>query len=427
MIETLASLALRGGYDMLAPIEKRRGGSLAEAGPGTQLYESLTLGVPTYTGRSINPNTAQTYTAVASCIKIIAEALASFDLITYRHSGDWRTKTPAIDDYRFRLLREQPNPEMSSYQWREFVAASLLAWGNSYNVLDIDNRGRVRAIWPIRPEWVMVMRNARGALEYHYRPLYPFAVPVAAGVYQDWQVLHIPGLGYDGIVGYSPITMARQAVALGLAAEEYAGRFFANNARPNVYLKTATAVKDPEQLRKAWHEAYGGLENTGKVAVLPLGMEVGTFSINPRDAQFLEGRAFQIGEIARIYKVPPFLLGDPSGKTATYASAEQSDLMFAKHTLLPWCKRIEQKLNITVLGSQDALSCKHDMSELLRGDSSAQASATATYVNAGIIDRDEARARIDMNPRGGNAAKLMVQSQNVPIDQAGAQQGESQS
>lgn len=417
MIESLGTLLRASGHTL----EQRSLGSISSAVPGTSLYDSLAVGTPTYTGRSVNPNTAITNTAVLACVKIISEAIASLPLITYRSTsaGAFGPKFPAIEDYRFRLLLEQPNAEMSSFEWREQVASHLLTWGNSYNFLDVDNRGRIRSIWPLRPEWVQVVRNSKGVLEYHYQPLYPFAVPVQAGVYPGWKMLHIPGLGYDGIIGYSPISMARQAVALGLAAEEFAGRFHANNARPNVFLKPSQNVKDPAELRKTWHEAYGGLENTGKVAVLPVGMDIGTFSINPRDAQFLEGRAFQIGEIARLYKVPMFLLGDPTGKTSTYASAEQADLAFAKHTVLPWCKRIEEKINITVLGSQDALVCRHDMTELLRGDAATQAEALGAYVSAGILDRDEARAKIDMNPRGGNAAKLTVQSQNIPLDMAG--------
>jgi HK97 family phage portal protein len=414
MIETLASLARAAGHEMPAPVKRS-----SLPGYGSQLYDAITLGTPTYTGRSVNPNSALASTAVYACVKIISEALATLDLVTYQSGDDWRTKTPATKDYRFRMLREQPNPEMSSYQWREFGAQSLLTWGNWYNYLDIDQRGRIQAIWPLRPDWVMALRNAKThKLEYRYQPIFPFAVPVPPGVYSDWQILHVPGMGYDGIVGYSPLTMERQAVALQLAQEEYAGRFFANNARPNIVLKTAGTVKDPAQLREEWRRINGGLENAGGVGVLQGGLEIQTLTINPRDAQYLEGRAFQVGEIARIFKVPMFLLGDPSGKTSTYASAEQADLVFVKHCLLPWAKRIEQKLNITILGSKNSLTCKHDFRDLLRGDSASQATAHGIYVDKGIITRNEARADIDHNPIDG-ADELTVQMQMVPLEDAG--------
>ena len=416
MIETLRTLALAAGHSDM-PIPETR--NLADARPGTWLYEALTLGTPTYTGRSINPTTAMSYTAVYSCVSMIAQDLAACDLVTNRSSDDWRSFSPATNDYRFRLLREQPNPEMSSFQWREQMIVSLLTWGNSYSYIDWDERGRIKAIWPLRPEWVLVIRNQAQRLEYRYNPLYPYSIPVPAGTYSDWQILHIPFLGFDGAIGYSPLAMARQAVGLGLAAEEYAGRFYANNARPNLALTTTVGVKDPEALKKAWYEAYGGLENSGRVAVLPPGMDVKTFSIPFRDAQFLEGRAWQTGEIARLYKVPPYLIGDPSGKTSTYASAEQGDIVYGKHCLTPIARRIEQKLDMTVLGSQDALTCRHDLADIMRGDVVSQAEADASDVLNGIKTRDECRSKRGLNPFGGNAATLMVQMQTVPIEDAG--------
>lgn len=426
MIETLSSLALeRGGYDMLAAGQEKRYG-LADAIPRTELYSALTLGSPTYTGRSVSPNTAMTYTAVYGCVKILSETLASLPLITNRNSGnDWRVRTPATNDYRFRMLREQPNREQTSFQWREQMMAALCLWGNSYSFLDWDSRGHLTAIWGLRPDWVQVYRNENGRLVYRYQPLSYYNIPVPAGAYEDWQILHIPGLGFDGSIGYSPIAMARQAIGLGLAAEEFAGRFHANNARPNIVLKASAEVKDPAQLKRAWHEAYGGLENAGKVAVLPPGLDFSVFSINPKDAQFLEGREWQLGEIARIFGVPLNMLADVLGKASTYASAEQFDLSFAKHTIRPWCTRIEQKVDTTVLGSQDALTCRHDMSDLTRGDSMTQANTVTAYVRGGLLTPNEGRARIDANPYvdpgpdADPADKLMAQQQMIPLNKAG--------
>jgi HK97 family phage portal protein len=319
------------------------------------------------------------------------------------------------------MLREQPNREQTSFQWREQMMASLCLWGNSYSFLDWDSRGHLRAIWGLRPDWVMVYRNENNRLVYQYQPLAYFSIPVPSGLYEDWQILHIPGLGFDGSIGYSPIAMARQAIGLGLAAEEFAGRFHANNAKPNVVLKASAPVTDPQQLRNAWHDAYGSLHNTGKVAVLPPGLDIATFSINPKDAQFLEGREWQLGEIARIFGVPLQMLADVLGKTSTYASAEQFDLSFAKHTIRPWCTRIEQKINITVLGSQDSLTCKHDMSELERGDSATQSETITGYVRGGIMTPNEGRARLDLNPSTEEQAdKLIVQQQMVPLNAAGS-------
>jgi HK97 family phage portal protein len=247
-----------------------------------------------------------------------------------------------------------------------------------------------------------------------------YNIPVAAGIYEDWQVLHIPGLGYDGTIGYSPVSMARQAIALGLGAEEFAGRFYANRARPDVVLTApaGTQIKDPEKLRADWKRTYGGLEHAGEVALLYGGMDVKTFTVAPRDAQFLEGRQFQIAEMARIFNIPPHMLGDPNSKAATYASAEQADLQYAKHTVSPWCERIEQKINLTILASQNALSCRHDMNELYRGDMKTRYEAYNTAILAGWMNQDEARAREDMNPiPDGQGSKYRTQAQMIELGQ----------
>jgi HK97 family phage portal protein len=215
--------------------------------------------------------------------------------------------------------------------------------------------------------------------------------------------------------------MLRQSIALGLAQEEYAGRFHANNARPNIALVSPSTVKDPEQLRREWERNYGGLANTGKVSVLHGGLDIKTFSINPKDAQFLEGRSFQLSEIARIFNVPIGLLHDTLSKPETYASAEQSDLRFVKYSVRPWCVRIEQKINTTVLSSQDALTCKHDLTDLLRGDLLTQAQAYTTLTNGGIATRNEARVRLDLPPSNDKEAnKLTVQAQTISLSAVGS-------
>lgn len=392
---------------------------LADARPGNLLYDALTWGLQSFTGRSINPHVAMTFSAVYSAVSQISQTVASLPLHVYREF-DNNSKELAKSDYRYRMLRYQPNREMSSFQWREFVVQSLLLWGNSYNYLDIDSRGKIRAIWPLRPDWVMVLRNDNNRLVFRYMPMYYYNIPVEPGTYEDWQILHIPGLGFDGTIGYSPITMAREAVSLGLASQEFAGRFFANNARPNLLLTNEGASLDPQKFRETWNSQFGGLENAGKVGVLTGGKwSVQSFSISPRDAQFLEGRNFDISEVARIYNMPPNRLGDPNGKAATYASAEQSDLDYAKHTIRPWIERIEQKMDMTVLGSQSALMCKHDMTELLRGDLSATATAYAAFVEKGILLRDEVRNKLDMNPLpDGAGGAPTVQQQTTLLSTA---------
>jgi phage portal protein BeeE len=158
MIETFGMLYRQSGHDF--PSMEKRSESISSAIPGSGAYESMTFGSPTFTGRSVNPNTAMTYTAVWACMKILAECVSSIPLLTYRNVSDEGLVTKlAVDDYRYRMLREQPNAEMSSMQWREFVMTSLLGWGNSYNFIEMDGRGRIKQIYPLRPDWMIVLRN----------------------------------------------------------------------------------------------------------------------------------------------------------------------------------------------------------------------------------------------------------------------------
>lgn len=417
MIETLGSLYRQAGHEF--PSVEKRGESISSAVPGTGAYEALTFGSPTFTGRSVNPNTAMTYTAVWACFKILSEGVGSLPLLTFRNvTPDGLVKRLAIEDYRYRMLREQPNPEMSSMQWREFAMQSMLGWGNSYSYLDLDGRGRIKAIWPLRPDWMIVLRNpVTLKLEYWYTPLYPFAVPVPAGVYHADNILHIPGMGWDGVLGYSPITMCRNAVALGQAYEEHGGRTFSNGAVPRVALvaPAGVTIKDPQQVRQEWKKRYGGLEHTGEVAILHGGLDLKTFSINPKDAQFLEGRSFQLAEIARIFNVPLGMLHDVMSKPETYASAEQADIRFIKYSIRPWCTRIEQKINITVLASQDTLTCRHDLTELARGDLLSQAQAYKTLVDGFIMHPNEARVRLDLDPDDNPAANELIGQQQYVV------------
>lgn len=423
MIETLADGVLRGGFHMLGAQTRSEsmGTPLPGVVPGTGAYEALTFGAPTHTGRPVTPMSAMSFVPVWACVKILAEGVSSLPLLTYRNlSPDGLVRDLATDDYRYRLLRERPNEEMTSMQWREFMMASLLLWGNSYNYLEWDQRGRLKAIWPMRPDWVIVLRNPRTKrLEYRYNPMYPFAAPIEAGVYDPFQILHIPGLGWDGILGYSPVTLLRNAVALGQVMEEHGGKFFAGGGQQKVALVAPanSTLKEPDKIRAEWKKHNGGMGNSGDVAILHGGLDVKTFGIPPADAQFLEGRSFQLSEVARIFNVQLGLLHDVMSKPDTYASAEQSDLRHVKYSIRPWCVRIEQQINVTALDSQDSLTCSHDLEDLLRGDLKGQMDAYKSGVTGMIVRPNEARGKLRLPPdKDPNANKLWRQAQMIPID-----------
>jgi HK97 family phage portal protein len=359
-----------------------------------------------------------TYSPVYGCVAKISKSAASCPLVTHRNTGkNSDTKFPAIDDYRYRLLREQPNSEMSAFQWKEQMVTSLLLWGNSYSYLEWDGAGRLRNIWPLEPGYVQVLRTAIGGdLVYRYFPHNPYSVPVKPGIYPWQDILHIPYLGFDGLMGFSPITLMRQAVGLGLGAEEYLGRFFANGGKPPYWIEWPGQIEDREKFMEKWRAVNGTLNEAGKAALMYGGMQLHEMKMSPEDAQFIEGRNFQVSDICRLYDMPPYMMGDPNGKASTYASAEQGDIYYAKHTVAPVLERIEQKINITILGSNDALTCRHDMRALYRGDMMTIANAHAKEIQCGKISPQEARADSDLNPGPPELEKFWMQGAMATVE-----------
>ena len=411
MIETLSNLVLeRGGFDMARRDEHRDVlGTAGDAKIGSSVWNLLSQGAGTYTGRAVTPQTAMGYIPVLACVGKIAKSVASCSLVTSRNTGkNSSTKNPAVDDYRYRLLKEEPNPEMSSFQWREQIVLQLLLWGNSYSYLDWDGAGRLRAIWPLESAYVQVLRTPpqfsddgrmiMGKLFYRYFPHNPFSVPVPAGIYAAENILHIPYLGFDGAVGFSPITLARQGISLGMAAEEYLGHFYANGGKPPGWIEWPGEIPDREKFMEKWRTVQGSLDKAGSFALMYGGMKLHEMKMSPEDAQYVEGSNLTIAQVCRLYDMPLSMMGDPSGKASTYASSEQDDLKYGKHTIAPICERIEGKINITVLGSNDALTCRHDLRALYRGDMNTIAAAHSREIMCGKISPNEARAESDWNP-----------------------------
>ena len=181
-------------------------------------------------------------------------------------------------------------------------------------------------------------------------------------------VLHIPGLGFDGLVGYSPIAMAKNAIGMAIACEEYGAKFFANGAQPSGVLEHPGTLKDPSRVRESWQSTFGGSHNANKVAVLEEGMKYTPISISPEQAQFLETRKFQINEIARIFRVPPHMVGDL--EKSSFSNIEQQSLEFVKYTLDPWVSRWEQSMARSLLTPEEKKQyfMKFNVDGLLRGD-----------------------------------------------------------
>ena len=320
-------------------------------------------------GKNVNERTAMQTTAVYSCVRILAEAVASLPIHVYRYTDTGKERV--YDHPLYYLLHDEPNPEMTSFVFRETLMSHLLIWGNAYAQVIRDGNGRVLSLYPLLPDKMEVDRDEHGQLFYTYTrntDENPNFNEYGRVRLKPEDVLHIPGLGFDGLVGYSPIAMAKNAVGMTLACEEYGASFFENGATPGGVLEHPGVLKDPAKVRESWHSVYGGSKNAGKVAVLEEGMKYQQIGIPPEEAQFLETRKFQIDEIARLYRIPPHMVGDLD--KSSFSNIEQQSLEFVKYTLDPWVIRWEQSIQKALFLSQEKKEyfVKMNVDGLLRGD-----------------------------------------------------------
>lgn len=347
---------------------------------------------PTAAGKTVNERSAMQLTAVYACVRILAEGIAGLPLHLYK-CGKNGSREKAVDHPLYFLLHDEPNPEMTSFVFRETLMTHLLLYGNCYCQIIRDGRGQVTALYPLMPNQMSVDRDEKGQLYYTYLRSSEEADTMKKGtVYLlPEDVLHIPALGFDGLVGYSPIAMAKNSIGMGLACEEYGAKFFANGAAPSGVLEHPGTIKDITRLRESWNAIYGGSRNSDRVAVLEEGMKFNPIAIPPEQAQFLETRKFQVDEIARIFHVPPHMIGDL--ERSTFSNIEQQSLEFVKYTLNPWVCRWEQALTRSLLSPREKreYSIKFNVDGLLRGDYQSRMNGYAVGRQNGFLSANDVR------------------------------------
>ena len=340
-------------------------------------------------GKAVNEKTALQTTAVYACVRILAETIASLPLHTYRYSPGGKEK--AQEHPLYHLLHSEPNPEMTSFVFRETLMGHLLLWGNAYAQIIRDGRGRVLALYPLLPSKMLVSRTDQGILFYQYeKDGRTYFLP-------NTEVLHIPGLGFDGLVGYSPIAMAKNAIGMAIATEEYGAKFFANGASPGGVLEHPGVVKDPGKIRESWNAVYQGSGNAHRVAVLEEGMKFQPIGIPPEQAQFLETRKYQLNEIARIFRIPPHMIGDL--EKSSFSNIEQQSLEFVMYTLDPWVIRWEQAIQRALLsgGEKRQYFVKFNVDGLLRGDYQSRMNGYAVGRQNGWLSANDIRELENLN------------------------------
>ncbi len=389
--------------------------------PERYFYDWATGNSEGASGPVVNEITALNYLAVFSCVSLIAGAIAGLPLGVYRRQD--RARVEAVDHPTYALLHDEFNPDMSAMIAREASIAHLLTWGNSFTQIVTKRNGDVEQLRPIAPDIVRVRRRdangARGPLVYDIknRQTGQFELTLPAE-----EVLHIPGLGFDGLIGYSPIRVAKTAIRAGMAQDRESERFITAGFRPPGAIKLPAGKRfqttaDGQTFRKRFEEVHNTEGGNIKVLILEDGADWATLGVDPKDAQVLESRSFSRGEICGLYRVPPHLIGDVEKSTSWGTGIEEQGANFVKYTLLNWIRRTEQEYNRKLYEKGSGLYCKHSVEGLLRGDLLKRSQALEVQHRRGIITDNEWRELEDRNPvEGGDVRHFPLAEGRVDED-----------
>lgn len=387
-------------------IQATRGMSIADP----NLPKMMAAAHSTAAGKSVTPDTAMQLATVWACIRLISETAATLPLITYRRGAN-NARSAASDHPLYALLHDSPSADYTAVEFWEFVVVCLCIWGNAYAEKEFIGK-RLVALTPLRSDLMSVERNRDG------ERLYRYSGPKGQRVLREDQVFHVRGFGPAGDVGLSPISFARQSMGTAAAAEEHAGKMFANGVRPSLILKMQQILKPDQRkdIRENIIEPMSGSMNAGGVFLAEAGMEPFPVTMNPNDAQFLETRQFHVEELCRWFRVPPFMIGHTQKSTSWGTGLEQQMIGFLTFSLRPYLKRIEQAISRSLIPVTERadLFAEFNVEGLLRTDSAARATFYQIMVTNGIFTRNEVRALENRPPLPGGD-DLTAQSQNVPL------------
>lgn len=345
----------------------------------------------TAAGTAVSEERSLGVMAVWRSVNLLAGTSAGLPLHAYKEDGNARVRVGA-ESQSARLLAE-PHPDMTPFEFWETVYAHLLLWGNAY-LRKVRNRlGQVQELWIVHPGRVRAGRATDGDKIYQ--------LDGGERAWTDYEVLHIPGFGYDGVSGCSPIRLAREGLGLAMAAEEFGARFFGSGSLMSGILQTEQRLDktQADQLKQQWKAKVSGLGNAHDVAVLDSGAKFQQMSIPPGDAQFLESRQFQVTEVARMFGIPPHMLMQTEKSTSWGTGIEQQGIAFVTYTLRPWLTRVEQR--VTKLLQPGSVYARYVVEGLMRGDSKAEAAYVTALWNIGGLSTNEIRALKELPPVDG--------------------------
>ena len=368
-------------------------------------------------GIRVDADGAMRLSAVYSCVRVLSESMAVLPFRLYRAKvGGGRQAV--TDHWLYRLMAKRPNRFQTPFEWREMMQGHLALRGNAFCQIVGSPAGEVAELLPLHPDRIRVEMMDNGSYRYRYTDRVGQET-----IFRRDELWHLRGLSGDGVVGMNPIELQRESIASGLAAQDYGNRFFSNDAKPSggwIEMPGKFADQAAKQtFREGWQAMQGG-GNRGKVAVLEQGMKFHEVGVTNKDSQFLESRQFTVGDVARIFRVPPHLIGDLS--KATFSNIEQQSLEFVTHTMTPWAERWESSIETMLLGEDAGLEAEFDFGVLLRGD----AAGRSTYYHNGILDgwltRNEARSREGLDPLEGLDEPLRPLNMVEESDAAGGEE-----
>lgn len=350
-------------------------------------------GNQTPSGENVNEYTAMTYSAVWNAVYQISSTIGSLPLHLRQHKG--RNTRYATENSLYRVMHTSFNRYMTAKIGRECLMSHVLTWGNGYAEKVIDAYGDIVELWPITPNRVSVKLEDKELI-------YEVEVDKQKIPFKRDKILHIPGFGFDGLIGYSPITMARNNIGLGMAMETYSSNFFGKGTHPGVIVSHPGPAMSPEahdNLERSLSESYSGLGNSHRLMLLEEAMKIEKLGFSPEDSQFLESKQHHISDVARWFNMPPHKLKDMTKSSFNNIEAENSSYVI--DTILPWAIHLEQIYDTQLLTKnkyKTGLFFKHVLEGLLRANSKERAEFYKIMITSTIMTPNEAREKEDMNP-----------------------------
>lgn len=362
---------------------------------------ALSMGWDTASGAHVTPESAMRVTGALACIRIIADTEASLPFFTYRRLARGKEKAP--DHYLYPILHDTANPEMSAFTYRRTITAHTASRGNGISEIEFDGAGRVKALWPLNPDKAELKRDPRNKKLHYF-----YTLPESEGGHvvrlPADRILHIKWLSQNGLWAMSPVQLAKESIGISMAAQEFMARFFQNDASPRGALQTDQKLTDKayDRLKADFEDRHGGLDKKHRYAILEEGLKFNPISLSPQDIMLLDLMHFGIEDVGRIWGISSDML-NLADKAATYASVEQFDIRFEKHTIRPWTVNWEQEVHRSLLTDSERKEyfCEHNLDGLLRGDFKTRVEGYNSAITTGWMVRNEARERENMNPIEG--------------------------